>query len=126
MSLDRTYGYVSNQKTADFLNTTLERSYEVNKIYTYVEWTQPDDALSKVIKDYKTYYDKYVNTFANKQIYERNGNVFIDGIHLLGEKYDSNKLPDDFGPTFPPVGPDDSSHIIINTLVLLMVIFLLF
>lgn len=120
----RTYGYIGNQQTFDNLNKSFNMQFELYKPYNYTEWTNKKNDMSDVIKLYKQSYIDIGNRLKDKPFYKRNGKIYAEGVAFVGEEYNSNKLPDDFGPTLTPLD-NISSHIIVNMMIVMIIMILL-
>lgn len=120
----RTYGYIGNEQTFDYLNKSFNMQFELYKPYNYTEWTNKKNDMSDVIKLYKQSYIDIGNRLKDKPFYKRNGKIYAEGVAFVGEEYNSNKLPDDFGPTLIPLD-NISSHIIVNMMIVMIIMILL-
>lgn len=120
----RTYGYIGNEQTFDILNKSFNMQFELYKPYNYTEWTYKKNDMSDVIKLYKQSYIDIGNRLKDKPFYKRNGKIYAEGVAFVGEEYNSNKLPDDFGPTLIPLD-NISSHIIVNMMIVMIIMILL-
>lgn len=123
---EKLVGIVANQQTADYLNSSWDMEFEVNKPYNYSEWTSKDNFISSFfIKSFKQPFIDIGERLEDKPFYKRNGKIYAEGVAFIGEEYDSDSLPD-YIPTFSPALDDVSSHIVMNMILIMITIFLLF
>lgn len=121
----RSYGYIGNQQTFDYLNNTFNVKYELYKLYNYTEFTNKGDIyFSNLMKNLWNGCVDIGNRLKDKPFYKRNGKIYAEGVAFVGEEYNSNKLPDDFGPTLTPLD-NISSHIIVNMMIVMIIMILL-